>query len=339
MKPGAPPVRKEGNVSQPNRRQQGDVEAALREAKAVSEGTYSVAVRTHCSLEPHGVTCRWDDDQHLTCWASTQGVTSVHDDLVQRFQLPPENVQVITEVMGGGFGSKFGAGYEGIICAQLAKKAKAPVKMMLDRKEEQLAVGNAPSATAQVRIGADAEGKIVGIDAKLHGTGGINGAGVPFPYIYNVGAFRIEQSSVFINAGAQRAWRAPGHPQASFLMEAAVEDLAVKLGIDPLEMRLKNDISDGEPFCTGEIMHDTHFHDILRSAAEQIGYGTPKPAPVWVRSPAPAGSSGASAAARPSGEAAAAAPSRAVSSSAATATSRLRPGSRTSVRAPAPMSR
>jgi xanthine dehydrogenase YagR molybdenum-binding subunit len=243
MAPNAAPARNTGsNLSKPSARTQGDVDDAFSHAAMANEGTYSVAVRTHCSLEPHGVTCRWDDAERLTCWASTQGVFSVQGELVGALSLKPENVTVITEVMGGGFGSKFGAGYEGIMCARLAKKANAPVKLLLTREEEQTSVGNAPSATARIKIAADSTGKIVAFDAKLHGTGGVNqGAGVPCPYIYSVGASRVEQTSVYTNAGDQRAWRAPGHPPASFLMESALEDLAVRMGIDPLEMRLKND--------------------------------------------------------------------------------------------------
>ncbi len=244
MKPDAPNVRgADPNTSTPNTRSTGDTDAAFQSAAAVIEGTYSCAVRTHNSLETHGTTCKWEDDTHLTCWASTQGVFSVRDDFAREYKLPPANIHVITEVMGGGFGSKFGAGYEGILCANLAKKANAPVKLMLNREEEQIAVGNAPSATVEVRMAADGDGNITAVDAKLHGTGGISGAGVPFPYIYKVGSTKISQISVFMNSGGQRAWRAPGHPQASFLMESAVEDLAIKLGMDPLELRMKNDPS------------------------------------------------------------------------------------------------
>jgi xanthine dehydrogenase YagR molybdenum-binding subunit len=243
MKADAPPVKSNApNLGRPNARTQGEVDAAFAQAKTVSEGTYSVAVRTHCSLEPHGVTCRWDDDTHLTCWASTQGVFSVRDELRSVLGIPAENVTVITEVMGGGFGSKFGAGYEGIICARLAKQVGAPVKLLLTRWEEQTSVGNERSANVHIKIAADADGKIVAFDAKGHGTGGASQpAGVPLPYIYSVGASRVEQTTVFTNAGNTRAWRAPGHPPASFLMESALEDLAVKAGIDPLELRLKND--------------------------------------------------------------------------------------------------
>src|SRR5262249_60310289 len=93
-------------------------------------------------------------------------------ELVGALNLKKENVTVITEVMGGGFGSKFGAGYEGVMCAKLAKKANAPVKLLLTREEEQTAVGNERSATARITIGAYSSGKIEAFDAKVHGTGG-----------------------------------------------------------------------------------------------------------------------------------------------------------------------
>jgi len=242
MEPDAPAVLPNGpNVAPGASREQGSVDEEFQKAAATIEGTYSVAVRTHCSLEPHGVTCRWDAPDRLTCWASTQGVFSVRDELAGALQLPAENVLVITEVMGGGFGSKFGAGYEGVMCARLAQKAGAPVKLMLTRQEEQIAVGNAPSATAKIKMAADREGRITAVAAEIHGTGGIAGAGVPFPYIYRVGSSRVKQSTARTNAGGARAWRAPGHTQASFLMESALEDLAAKLGMDPLEMRIAND--------------------------------------------------------------------------------------------------
>jgi xanthine dehydrogenase YagR molybdenum-binding subunit len=229
------------NISQMQQNTRGDVDAAFRNAAFVSEGTYNVAARAHLSLETHGVTCHWTDADHLTCWASTQGVFTVLGDLAGHFQIPATNVNVITDVMGGGFGSKFGAGYEGLQCAELAKKTNAPVKMLLTREEEHLGVGNAPSTMGTIKMGADKDGKITAFDAHIYRCGGVGQEGGPMPYIYNVGASRVTQDALHINAGPSRAWRAPAHPQSSFLMEAAMEDLAVKLGMDPLEFRLKND--------------------------------------------------------------------------------------------------
>lgn len=242
IKSGAPKaLGDQPNVQQMEKKSNGDVDAAFTTAAAISEGTYSCPVRAHACLETHGVTCKWDDADHITCWASTQHVGGVHGDLVTHLKLPKENVVVITEVMGGGFGSKFGMGYEGRMCADLSRKTMKPVKLMLTREEEHLAVGNAPSATGKIKIGATADGMICAFDAHVYRSGGVGQENGPMPYIYRVPASRVVQESVKINAGPSRAWRAPNHPQSSWIMEAAVEDLAIKLGIDPLEFRLKND--------------------------------------------------------------------------------------------------
>jgi xanthine dehydrogenase YagR molybdenum-binding subunit len=243
LRPNAPKVMdRDTNTRQMQANTRGDVDAAFRSAAVVSEGTYNVAARAHLCLETHGVTCRWDDADHLTCWASTQGIFTVLGELAGHFKIPATNINVITEVMGGGFGSKFGAGYEGIRCAELAKKTNAPVKLLLTREEEHLGVGHAPSTMGTIKIGADKEGKITAFDAHVYRCGGVAEEGGPMPYIYDqIDAQRVVQDALYINGGPSAAWRAPAHPQSSFLMECAVEDLAVKMGMDPLEFRLKND--------------------------------------------------------------------------------------------------
>ncbi len=179
----------------------------------VIEGTYSVPVITHLCLEPHGLTARWDGPDKLTVWASTQAVQVTANELAGRFDIPATNVTVLTDYMGGGFGSKFGADQWGQIAADLAKKTGKPVKIFLDRIHEHLAAGNRPSATAKVKMGATKDGKLVALIAETHGTGGFGGAGFPFPYVYDVPAASRTHSDVFVNAGSQRAMRAPGHPQ------------------------------------------------------------------------------------------------------------------------------
>ena len=113
--------------------------------------------------------------------------------------------------------------------------------MFLDRVQEHLAAGNRPSATGHVKLGANKDGKIVAMVAETHGTGGSRGGSqFPLPYVYDIPDASRSHSDVFVNAGGARAMRAPGHPQGCAIMEAAMDDLADKLGIDPLEMRLKN---------------------------------------------------------------------------------------------------
>ncbi len=230
-----------------------DVDAAFAASAAVVEGTYETQIELHHPLEPHGHAATWEGDE-LTTWSSTQAVFGCRSAFAQALKIPQNKVRVICEHMGGGFGSKFNPGAEGILCAKLARVAGAPVKLILTRYEQALADGNRPSSHQQIKLGADASGKLTafqiesfgtsGYDAGANTGGGSGSARFPAPYIYKVPATRLKQGTVAINAGLSCAMRAPGHPVASFGMEAILDDLAVKLGRDPLELRLLNDPSE-----------------------------------------------------------------------------------------------
>ncbi|HEX7652084.1 MAG TPA: molybdopterin cofactor-binding domain-containing protein, partial [Verrucomicrobiae bacterium] len=253
-KPDAPKVwENTPNYVAPNPRTRGDVDAAFSQCKAVIEGQYGTPIQVHNPLETHGNTVSWTDEE-LTAWASTQGISSVRDGLAGALKLEHSKVRVITDYMGGGFGAKFGAGVEGVLAAKLSKEAKAPVRLMLTRFDQNLAVGNRPSSFQKIKLGAAADGTLLAFELDNYGTAGIGaggdqgggggGADIPAPYLYKVPNSRVKQGAVMLNAGAARAFRAPGHPPASLGMECALDDLAVKLGMDPVEIRLKNDPSE-----------------------------------------------------------------------------------------------
>ena len=270
MKEGAPEVRKGGNVKQGRTQEDGKPDEAFDKSDAVIEAEYSLPVITHVCLETHGLTARWDSDKSITAWASTQNVNGVSGELGGSFEIPPSNVTTLTEVMGGGFGSKFSADVWGVTAARLAKKAGKPVRLFLDRAQEHMSAGNRPSAAGKVKIGGTKDGKINVLTAETWGTGGISrGSAFPFPYVYAVPNSRRTHSDVYLNAGDARAMRAPGHPQACAIMEAAVDDLADKLGVNPLEMRLKN-LPEGDfktPIYKAEI----------KLGADKIGWDRWKP--------------------------------------------------------------
>jgi xanthine dehydrogenase YagR molybdenum-binding subunit len=240
LRPEAPAIFEGGNIKEGTAEETGDLDAGFKAAAHVVEATYSTQVQTHVCLETKGTVCEWDGDK-LTAWVSTQAVHGSREGFAEALGIPQANVRVICEHMGGGFGSKFGPDAQGVLCAKLAKQAKAPVKLMLDRKEEHLAGGNRPSSSSKIKAGVAADGMLTAFDAESWGTGGAGvGAGFPLPYIYTFPNRRRRHRDVYTNAGPARAMRAPGHPQGCFATEMLMDELADKVRMDPVEFRLKN---------------------------------------------------------------------------------------------------
>jgi xanthine dehydrogenase YagR molybdenum-binding subunit len=264
MRPEAPAVFPKGNFTQGNVTEEGDLAAGFKAAAHIIEATYSTQVQTHTSLETHGCICEWEGDK-LTVWASTQAVHGTREGLAKALDVPQANVRVLTEYMGGGFGSKLGSDAVGVIAARLAREAKAAVHVMLDRKEEHLATGNRPSAVAKIKAGVGADGMLTAFDAETTGTGGAGqGSGFQLPYpLYLWPARRRRHVDAYTNAGPQRAFRAPGHPQGSFITEMLMDELADKARIDPLELRIKN-LPKEEP--------NQMWRKYFLMGAEQIGW-------------------------------------------------------------------
>lgn len=223
---------------------QGDPDAAFKQADVVHEGEYGIPVITHCCLEPHGQNVAWDGTK-AQLLASTQNVSAVGDDLAKGLNIPAANVHVHQDNVGGGFGSKFQADIWGIEGAQLSKASGGkPVKFFLDRAAELTIAGVRPSLYGKVKVAAKKDGEIVAWDSNTWMTGGFTGGGLNadlLPYVFrNVPNRRINHTAVSTNNGGSRAWRAPNHPQVCYLTSAALDDLAAKLNMDPVEFWLKN---------------------------------------------------------------------------------------------------
>ena len=235
-------VPQKGNVHGPQQKKIGDADKGFSEADVIVEGEYFTQVQTHSALETHGFVVDWKPDE-VTVYASTQGTSSVRNEFADVFKLPKSKVRVITEFMGGGFGAKFGAGNEGVVAANLSRKANAPVKLMLDRRQEHI-VCNRPDSHQKLKIGAKQDGTLTAIALTSYGTAGVGtGAGTagPATNMYKCPNLLTEEYDVFINAGPGAAFRAPGHPQGCFAFEQTIDDLAAKLNIDPLALREKID--------------------------------------------------------------------------------------------------
>ena len=277
MASDAPVVFMNGNTRRANAETNGDIDEGFKQAAHIVEQTYATHVITHVCMETHGCVCEWDGDK-LTAWVTTQGVHGTKDGFAQGLKIPSANVRVITQYMGGGFGSKFGPDAQGLICARLAKDAGVAVKLFLDRKEEHLDSGNRPSAYAKIKAGVSADGKLVAFDAQSWGTGGAGAtSNFPLPYIYNFPNRRRAHTDVYINAGQQRAMRAPGHPQGCFLTEILMDELADRVRMDPVEFRIKN---------LPEANLSQAWGDYFRQGAKAFGWekrhvtGDPRPGPI-----------------------------------------------------------
>lgn len=222
----------------------GDPAKAFQDAAVVSEGFYGIPVLNHCCLETHGQVIEWKGE-HLEYWPSTQSVSNIGPELARDLKIPATNVHTHMDYMGGGFGSKFTFDRWGSACARLSQAAGGrAVKLFLDRVSDQEIAGSRPAYYANIRTGANKEGLMTVWDAETWGTGGVGGVTLApnaLPYIFRgVPNKRMRHTSVSINAAQQRAWRAPNNPQYSYLTCAAMEDLAAKLDMDPVEFFDKN---------------------------------------------------------------------------------------------------
>jgi xanthine dehydrogenase YagR molybdenum-binding subunit len=250
----------------------GDPDKAFSDPEVVvSEGYYGISVITHCCLESHGNVVEWTGADKLRTWTSTQNVSGIpgqFGDTLRRqgVNVPDNNIETICQYVGGGFGSKFSPDRWGIEAAHLAKKAGKPVKLMLERNMELEAAGNRPSSYAKIKVAAKKDGSVVAWDSHSWGTGGPAGTSMPpLPYVLNNIPNKVTRhTSVATHTGPARAWRAPNHPQAAQLTMGALDDLAAKLNMDPLEFFTKNADLAGD---RAEV-----YRQELRQAAELIDW-------------------------------------------------------------------
>jgi xanthine dehydrogenase YagR molybdenum-binding subunit len=219
----------------------GDVDAAFKQCDSVQEGLYGLPVITHCCMESHGSVVTWNDDG-LTIYISTQSVSGIPAQLAQALGFPQNKIRVIAQFVGGGYGSKLAADRWGIAASQLSKLAGGvPVKMMLDRRAEQEVGGCRPSFYAKVKLGAKKDGTLLAWQSESWSTGGITGGSEPpVPYLFQIPNQRRSHTQIVNNIGPARSFRAPHHPQACLATLAPLDDLAAKLGMDPVKLLLKN---------------------------------------------------------------------------------------------------
>ena len=230
-------------TSDPSDDARGDAETALAAAEVRVELELETPAHVQTSLEPHGAVASWDGGE-LTAWVSTQGMFSARDELAAAFGLRKDDVRVRTEFVGGGFGAKQGAGFEGLAAAELSRIAGRPVRLVNDRHAEQVDGGRRAATRQTVRLGARRDGTITAIDADAvvaMGQGGwVFPVMIPARTLYRCADVRALTFPVKINLRAQNAFRAPGVMEGVTAFEQAMDELALALDLDPLELRRRN---------------------------------------------------------------------------------------------------
>jgi xanthine dehydrogenase YagR molybdenum-binding subunit len=240
--PDAPAITDRGNVRAGRGPRNADEATTKLAASAFRvKGTYEVAVQHHVCLETHGCVVDWNSDLgEATVYASTQMVSGSNGMYAEMLGVDASKVRVVCQHMGGGFGSKFGPDLQGQIACKIAKAVGRPVHLMLDRPQEFQMAGNRSGTYAEIELGCDASGKITAVAGQVDRLGGIGGGSFPgLPYIYE-GESAAVVRSVHTAMDSNRAMRAPGHPQASFVMESALDELAQLVGLDSFEIRMVN---------------------------------------------------------------------------------------------------
>jgi xanthine dehydrogenase YagR molybdenum-binding subunit len=267
IRPEAPKVVAEENNLQ-EKGKNGDpqkADAAFATADAVVEGEYITARVHHTCLETHGMVVDYRGGDTATIYATTQGTFTIHDDAAKELGLPATAVTTTVEHMGGGFGSKFGLGLEGMFACRLSKQTKTPVKLMFTRYDEFVMAGNRSGSWQKLKAGVKNDGTIVALQARQYRLGGLGqGSQAGQPYIYRMGDTYREVYALHTNEDSSIAMRAPGHPQASFAVESLVDELAWKIKMDPVEFRIKN-------------LRDEVYHRQLRRGAQEIGWSRRNP--------------------------------------------------------------
>ena len=284
LEPDSPKVHEAGNKSYEWVFANGDAEAAFRDAPVVLERTYRQQRLIPCAMEPRSVVAQWSGDE-VTLWSSTQIPHVLRFALAAFFAIPEQNVRVVAPDVGGGFGSKLQVTAEEVLAVLIGRKVGKPVKWTESRSEGNLTVHHGRDQWQRIRIAADSDGRIRGLDVDLLADMGaylmLVTPGVPllgafmYPAIYKMDAYSFKCTGIFTTKMPTDAYRGAGRPEATFAIERIMDELATEVGIEPLELRERNWITHEEfPFTTiaGLTYDSGNYEAATAKAKELFGY-------------------------------------------------------------------
>ncbi|MFI9167899.1 xanthine dehydrogenase family protein molybdopterin-binding subunit [Streptomyces lincolnensis] len=271
----------EGKPGEPTPYARGDADAGLRDAAVRLDVTYRLARNHHNPMEPHATIARWDGDK-LTVWDKTQWVMGTHDELAAVFDLPADAVRVINPFVGGGFGSGLRCWPHTVVAALAARETKRPVKLVLSRRQMYFGTGFRPSYEYRLRLGSDRRGRLSAashdIDAETSSYETFTeGVMAPGQMLYSMPHVSQRYRQVPLDVNTPIWMRGPGFASASFVIESAMDELAHRLGIDPIELRLRNEPNEDEsnnlPFSTRRL------RECYTVGAREFGWDRRNPKP------------------------------------------------------------
>jgi xanthine dehydrogenase YagR molybdenum-binding subunit len=257
----------------------GDTDSAFPSAPVQVDETYVTPVETHNPMEMHGTVAVWDGSR-FTLYECTQGVVNHLNVMAAVLDVPKENIQVISRFIGSGFGGKLFPWPHSALAATASRRLNRPVKLSVSRKQMFTSVGHRPRTQQRMRIGATPDGKLVSLqqDYRNHTSLGDNvgeNCGEATPFLYSVPNLQVTSAMVKRNVGAPTPMRGPGAVPGLFAVESAMDELAIKLKMDPVALRLRNDTlideSNGKPFSS------RHCKECLQIGAERFGWSSRTP--------------------------------------------------------------
>ncbi|MER6951272.1 xanthine dehydrogenase family protein molybdopterin-binding subunit [Nonomuraea sp. NPDC000554] len=260
----------------------GDVEAGLAAAAATVDVTYTTPVLHNNPMEPHAALAVWFEDGGLTVFDSTQGVSADRDTIARTLGLAPEQVRVVARHVGGGFGAKGTTRPHAILAALCARAVGRPVKVSLTRQQLFDVTGYRTPTIQRLRIGADADGRLTALDHEVAVQSSTlvefaEQAAAPARVMYATPALRTAHRLVRLDVATPSWMRAPGECPGMYALESAMDELAVAAGLDPVELRVRNE-PEAEP-DSGLPFSSRNLVACLREGACLFGWERRDPAP------------------------------------------------------------
>jgi xanthine dehydrogenase YagR molybdenum-binding subunit len=265
----------------------GDADKAIRDAAVKIERTYTMPDRHHNPMEPHATLAVWDDPGRLTLYDSTQMVVGTRKLTSLVLGVPEEKINVVCEFLGGGFGGKSWSWPHTLLAALAAKVVNRPVRLQLTRAQMYSMVGHQAATVQTIALGADRDGRLSGI---RHDS--INPTSVFDDYVEYAalasrhlwranGGISTSHRVVHVNRNSPVVLRAPMEAQGHFALESAMDELAYAAGVDPVELRLRND-TDTDPY-SGRPFSTRALRECLTKGAARFGWNKRKPEPRSMR--------------------------------------------------------